>query len=553
MESKNYYFDFPSKRSVFPNHHIRPDMKSAPMLYTPDMVAKYISTKIQLLRHSLSVIERYDNVYRLTDLFNYAYFITDENGVVLHVCGQEDIVECARRLGIVPGGSLSYNHVGENGVGTALAVRKPTSIFGEEHYLDCFKDYACASTLIRNSDDRTCRGVLNIACRAKDYRDYLLGLAIIIGTIIEDAMKMQIDPMHSKIDNLVNDQIDVLIKLKKSENLQHIHKSITAEIIKSNSAGESFIFKSPVMVKCVEKARRVATFDTMKLITGCTGVGKEVLAKFIHDESTRAGRPFIVVNCGAIPHNLLGSELFGYERGAFTGAVRCKKGKFELANTGSILLDEIGEMPFDLQSYLLRIIEEKEIVRLGGTKVIPLDVQIIASTNRDLVRMVEKGVFRLDLYHRLKVAQFNIPPLKERKEEIPILVAHYLQKLSRKYGIQKMFTERALEALIEYDWPGNIRELRNSVESAYIMSISAVIDINELSAEICSRKNDKSFRINDTSTSINTEGNEIQNINAVLKKCRGKITKAASMLNVSRPTLYKIMQKNKIPLSKYRT
>ncbi|MCX8084457.1 MAG: sigma-54 dependent transcriptional regulator [Calditerrivibrio sp.] len=230
------------------------------------------------------------------------------------------------------------------------------------------------------------------------------------------------------------------------------------------------IFRSPYMTQIFSIAKDVAESEATVLITGESGTGKEVLARFIHEHSKRKG-DFVAINCAAIPESLIESELFGYERGAFTGAVNRKEGKFELAEGGTLLLDEIGEIPINLQAKLLRVLQEKEIERLGGTKKQKVDVRIIATTNRNLREEVKNGNFREDLFYRLNVINIEIPPLRERKEDIEPLTLFFIDKYCsiNKKPLKKL-SKDALELLLNYDWPGNVRELEHTIERAVILS-----------------------------------------------------------------------------------
>ncbi len=215
----------------------------------------------------------------------------------------------------------------------------------------------------------------------------------------------------------------------------------------------------------------VALSSSRVLITGESGVGKELVARLIHEKSPRAKGPFVEVNCAAIPQELIESELFGHEKGSFTGAYERKKGKFELANSGTLFLDEVGDMSLQTQAKVLRVIETQEFQRVGGSKNIKVDVRIIAATNKDLREEVKEGRFREDLYYRLNVIPLHVPPLRERKEDIPMLVDFFLEEISREHGRPKKgITERALKVLQEYDWPGNVRELKNIIERMVIMT-----------------------------------------------------------------------------------
>lgn len=241
------------------------------------------------------------------------------------------------------------------------------------------------------------------------------------------------------------------------------------------------IARSEEFKKVLDLALRVAKVDSTCLILGESGVGKEIIAKIIHKYSPRAKGPFIKINCGAIPETLLESELFGYEAGAFTGARKQGKlGLFEMANGGTLLLDEIAEMPLNLQVKLLRVLQEQELIRVGGSRPIKIDVRVIAATNKDLAQMVKEGSFRQDLYYRLNVVPIEIPPLRKRKEDIIPLALHFLEKFNRKYKVSKVLTPNVLEKFLHFDWPGNVRELENLIERLVVVSPGDVIDENLL-------------------------------------------------------------------------
>jgi len=244
--------------------------------------------------------------------------------------------------------------------------------------------------------------------------------------------------------------------------------------------------KSKALEKIKQEARRCCNASSTVLITGETGTGKELLAHAIHNASNRKSRPFVKLNCTAIPAELIESELFGYEEGAFTGAKRKGKlGKFELARNGTIFLDEIGEMPLHLQPKILRILQEKEVDRVGSSHPIPLDFRLIAATNKNLASEVRNGNFREDLYYRLNVMTLRMPSLREMKEDIPLLIDHLLTKMAIKLGTnKKRFTEEATKALLEYDWPGNVRELENIIERAVNISEEDIITIENIPAKL---------------------------------------------------------------------
>ncbi len=244
---------------------------------------------------------------------------------------------------------------------------------------------------------------------------------------------------------------------------------------------DGVVASSPKMKKIVAMAKRVAKVDSTVLIQGESGTGKEIISKLIHRNSERKNGPFIKVDCGSIPESLLESELFGYEKGAFTGASSTGKiGLIELANGGTLFLDEIGELPLSLQPKLLRVLQDREIIRIGGKEQIPVDIRIIAATNRDLKEMVEEKTFREDLYYRLNVVPIFIPPLRERREDIQPLIINALEKYNREYGLQKEIEPEAMRYLIDFDWPGNVRELENIIERLIVTTSSEIIRLEHL-------------------------------------------------------------------------
>lgn len=251
------------------------------------------------------------------------------------------------------------------------------------------------------------------------------------------------------------------------------------------------IGEHPSIKRIQEMIRRVAVTDATVLITGESGTGKELVARGIHNCSRRADRPFVPVNCAAIPDNLIESELFGHARGAFTGAHSSRAGMFQLANHGTILLDEVGELPLTLQAKLLRVIEDGEVRPVGTDHPVAVQVRVLASTNKDLAHQVEKGSFREDLFFRLQVIPIHLPPLRARRSDIPLLVSYFLEKANRKHGVSMKITREAMIYMWEYDWPGNIRELENLVERLVILSDNGITDISNLPSSIRSFVSDK--------------------------------------------------------------
>jgi two-component system, NtrC family, response regulator len=304
---------------------------------------------------------------------------------------------------------------------------------------------------------------------------------------------------------------------------------------------EGMIGASPQMQGVFTSIRKVATTDAPVLIVGESGTGKELVAKAIHRISPRRVNPFIVINCGAIPENLLESELFGHEKGAFTGAHIQRKGRFEMVNGGSLFLDEIGELSPPLQVKLLRFLQEQKIERIGGREEISVDVRVMAATNKDLKEEMKTGRFREDLYYRLGVVVIALPPLREREGDIIVLATALLQRFAaeNRKKIQG-FTRQAVHAMENYEWPGNIRELENKIKRAVIMAEESKIAPNDLELE--------SFSARYQGKGLREAREELEKdfIERTLRKNRGNMTKAAEELGISRPTLYEMIEKLKI-------
>ena len=315
-------------------------------------------------------------------------------------------------------------------------------------------------------------------------------------------------------------------------------------------AGDSFRFESILaqsrrMRSILEIAAQVARRDSTVLLTGESGTGKELLAKAIHQTSLRANKPFVTVNCGALPENLAESELFGHRKGSFTGAIADRAGKFESANEGTIFLDEVGELSLPLQVKLLRVIQEREIDKVGNAHSIKVNVRILAATNRNLKNLVEDGQFREDLYYRLSVVTIDVPPLRERQEDIPLLAQHFVKQFSDRYAIPGLsITEEALEKLGQYNWPGNVRELQNVIERVSVLAKSNKIGVDELPPEVRS----SASRIASISLKLPEEGIDLEQIEKeillqALEKHSWNQSQAARYLNISRKTLIYRMEK----------
>ncbi len=303
---------------------------------------------------------------------------------------------------------------------------------------------------------------------------------------------------------------------------------------KGSDRRKKFFGHSPALERILALLKKAATTDATVMLLGESGVGKELFARFLHEHSDRYAAPFVPINMAAIPENLLESELFGYEKGAFTDATAAKKGLFEIANRGTLFLDEIGEMPMSLQAKLLRVLQEREIVRVGGTKPIKIDVRIVSATNADILEKIADKAFREDLYYRLNTIPVKIPPLRERKEEIVDIASEYLYRVCRKYEISyKRLSDEAQNALLSYDWPGNIRELLSVVERAAILSEGETITAEDLFLE--SRRPQKSIA-----------SMEKELIEEILAETAYDLTEAAKMLGMSKANLEKKIKKYRI-------
>jgi two-component system response regulator AtoC len=358
------------------------------------------------------------------------------------------------------------------------------------------------------------------------------------------------DYLEKPVDNdelllLISRALEVKRLLREVEEL----KSELSERYRfSNIIGTSSKMNS--IFQMMEKIARV---DGTVLITGESGTGKELVARAIHFNSPRKDGPFVVVNCGAIPRDLIESEFFGHTKGAFTDAKTEKTGKFELANKGTIFLDEVGELSPEAQVKLLRALGEKEIVKIGGTKTIPIDVRIIAATNQDLEEREKKGDFREDLYWRLAVLSLHLPPLREKKEDIPLLCEHLIQKYNQELNSEiKDITDQALEYMLHYSWPGNIRELENVIYEAMVLSDSFSVEEKNLPMRLKGSEAEKEGVLFESDRSLNeeihsiTEKIEKKLIKKALREAGGNKTKAAQKLGISRKTLFNKMTQHNI-------
>ncbi|NUN14914.1 MAG: sigma-54-dependent Fis family transcriptional regulator [Myxococcales bacterium] len=339
---------------------------------------------------------------------------------------------------------------------------------------------------------------------------------------------------------------EIILTLRKAEERERLKRENTAlkEEQEKKYSFERMVASSDAMMTLFRTIRKIAPYKSTVLLMGESGTGKELTARAIHTHSSRSKQPFVAVNCGAIPENLLESELFGYVRGAFTDAYQNKKGLFEEAHTGTLFLDEIGELPLGIQVKLLRALQEDEVRRVGDTKSTRVDVRVIAATVRDLAVEVQRNAFREDLYYRLNVLPIRIPPLRSRPEDIPLLVDHFIVQTNKRLGTNIRSVHRdAMKALIDYDWPGNVRELENTIERALVLADSDVITLDMLPERLTEPKGRKEVPYGSFGLSIKKSQRHMEEtlIRRALIQTEGNRTAAARLLELShRALLYKI-------------
>jgi len=380
-------------------------------------------------------------------------------------------------------------------------------------------------------------------------REMKTELLVVIMTA-EASMKNAVEAMKRGAYDYITkpfdlDVIDAIIeKVNRSQEISGQLTQLKQELKELYHVEKNIIGKSDAMREVYKTIGKVAGSDVTVLVQGESGTGKELVARAIHGNSNRISKPFIAINCAAIPKELLESELFGSERGAFTGATERKLGKFEQANHGTLFLDEIGDMPLDLQAKILRVLQEREITRTGGNQTIPVNVRIVAATNQELAEKVRQKEFREDLYYRLNVVPINLVPLRERRDDIPELVEYFIGRICTEMKMPvKRCTEGAMAALMGHSWPGNVRELRNTVEKMVVMTRGVKLTARDIPPNIRdatrSRPSEGGFQVKVTDGTSSIASAEKSLIAAALKRYNGNRTKAAKDLGISRRTLHR--------------
>ena len=373
------------------------------------------------------------------------------------------------------------------------------------------------------------------AAKAK-YPKLVCILLTAFGTIEQAVAAMKDGAENFLMKPIDLDQLDACVeKALKTGALEREVASLRSQLDEKYGL-DNMVGSSPAMKRVFDMVRRAAPSPATVLLQGPNGTGKDLVAHALHNLSPRAKGVFLAVNCGAISPNLIESELFGYEKGAFTGASARKAGAFEAANHGTIFLDEIGELPLAMQVKLLRVLENRSFLRVGGTESVEVDIRVVAATNKDLKALVAKGEFREDLYYRLNVVDIHLPALKDRREDIPLLAARFIKELAEKNHVQVSgITPAAMRLLENYDWPGNVRELRNTIEKMVVLSTGALLDVVDVPEQMQST----TAPLVDLSSSVTLGENEKAQILAVLKEVGGNRTRAAQVLGISRRTLYR--------------
>jgi sigma-54 dependent transcriptional regulator, acetoin dehydrogenase operon transcriptional activator AcoR len=608
------------------------------------LTGKEVSENIQNNKDLIRVAAPFmDSLYNFLEGSGFFIILTDKEGCILNLIGDQDVMHAATELNMVVGAYMDEKNIGTNAMGTAIKVDSPIQVSATEHFITAYHRWTCSAAPVHNENGEII-GTLNLTGSSELVHSHTLGLVAAAVKSIENQMKNDLSQHRLAeaysylntiiesistgifaVDNngaikLINNNACDMFGVKESE---VIHKDIVEafkefrEIIKAvegkkniqdeeialNKGAkrerynmniypiklndreilgsvvtlkeiqnvinlvnkytgmrarytfDNIIGESSKIKKIIEYSAHIANSPSTVLIQGESGTGKEVLAQAIHNESSRRDYGFVAINCGAIPKNLIESELFGYDDGAFTGARKGgHPGKFELANGGTLFLDEIGEMPLDMQVNLLRVLQEGSVTRVGGVKCIPVDVRIVAATNKDLKKEIDKGTFRQDLFYRLSVIPIEVPPLRDRKEDIVFLIEHFLSIKAAKLNKDVPELEAATyESFLDYDWPGNIRELENVIENIVNLGgrFSSVLNTRFETVKVKEEASgtqvpDYNSKSQDEEYLCSLEELEKKAITVCINKFKGNISHVAKTLGISRNTLYVKMKKYNI-------
>ncbi|HDR8189764.1 TPA: sigma-54-dependent Fis family transcriptional regulator [Bacillus cereus] len=540
------------------------------------------------------------NIRKTIDELQMMALLIDPDGYVLSLSGNKQTLKRAKHINFIEGVKWTEAAVGTNAIGTALEIEEAIMISGTEHYSVVSHSWSCAAAPIHNDDGKLI-GILDFSCPIEFSHPYMLGMVTSIAHAIERECSIRVHQnelhlIHRFLDVIDSDEQvvicnhrDVIVSASKSvrervtnwsrmklEDLVHhgletkleipvysnermIGKCMYLKENKQMNTYSAFTFikgitfpgvtgTSKAFQHTLEEIKLVSPTDASVYVCGETGVGKEYVARAIHENSPRKDGPFIAVNCGSLPKELMESELFGYAEGAFTGARRQGyKGKFEQANGGTLFLDEIGEVPPEMQVALLRVLQERTITPIGSSKEVPVNIRIITATHKDLLRLVEEGKFRQDLYYRLHVYPLYVPSLIERKEDIPYFIQHFCER--KNWNV--VFPKSIYNQFLQHTWPGNIRELVNVLERIYILSQGREICEKQVAFLIQTMTgNQQQLELqveNKTEHTLNfREKIQRDSMIEALEKTNGNVSLAAKLLNVPRSTFYKRMQKYKL-------
>lgn len=504
-----------------------------------------------LLRAAQLVLPHILQIFR--DL-HYIVLISDCDGYVLNAVGDPSFMTRAQKISLAPGACWHENVKGTNAIGTALAEKTPIKILGSDHFVAENHFLNCWAAPIYNNDGQV-EGILDISSASANRHQPMLELALMGARMIEQNMRLfQLQKSkHSEQDfehffkmPLPARSPVVQMPEKNPKNISDISQTkslFTTTPVLSSEVGFSvqlpWLGRSQVTKEVYDLATKAADSDISVLLQGESGVGKEVMARHIHRMSPRRNGPFVAINCAALPPSLAQSELFGYADGAYTGARKGgQAGKFELANGGTIFLDEIGDMPSDIQVLLLRVLQEREVTRIGDDKAKKLNVRVITASHQDLAELVNSGKFRQDLYYRLKVVNITIPPLHKRIEDIWDLAPYFVNKACQSLGKQQYSISGDVYAhLFTYKWPGNIRELENFLYSMVALSKGPVLTAADLPRDFIQQLTVPSSSDGPLLTQLTKQA-----ILQTLNKTNGKIAPAARLLGIGRSTLYRKLQ-----------